>query len=340
MKFFERKETYIIAEISANHNGDIDRAKAIIHEAANAGANAIKLQTYTADTLTIPCKNEYFTIKGTAWEGRTLYDLYEEAHTPWEWHAELVQYARDLNLDCFSTPFDTTAVDFLESLNVPCHKVASFELVDIPLLKKIASTQKPVIMSTGMGSLAEIDEAVKTLRQNGCPEIALLKCTSAYPALPEEANLSTIPNLSETFKCVAGLSDHTLGSAVAVAAVALGAKVVEKHFTLSRSDGGPDSGFSMEPQEFKQMVEDIRTVENAVGSVCYELTEKQKDSIIFRRSLFVVKDVREGEELTEENVRSIRPGYGMHTRYYDDVIGKKARHDIKSGTPVSWSLVL
>lgn len=332
--------TYIIAEISANHNQDINRAKAIIAEAAKAGADAIKMQTYTADTLTIDCNNEHFVVKGTAWEGRTLYDLYDEAHTPWEWHAELIKYANELGLDCFSTPFDSTAVDFLEELNVPCHKVASFELVDMLLLKKIASTGKPVIMSTGMGSLSEIDEAVKTLRNNGCPEIVLLKCTSAYPALPKEANLLTIPNLSETFNCVAGLSDHTMGSAVAVAAVSIGAKVVEKHITLSRADGGPDSGFSMEPHEFKQMVADIRTVEEALGTVSYDLTEKQQVSTAFRRSLFVVKDMKAGETFTHENVRSIRPGNGLHTRHYDTIIGKKVKIATPKGTPLSFDIVV
>lgn len=331
--------TYIIAELSANHNNDIERAKRIIRAAAEAGADAIKLQTYTADTMTIKCSNEYFQIKGTSWDGRNLYELYEEAHTPWEWHPELVSYAKELGMECFSTPFDVTAVDFLESLDVPCHKVASFELVDIPLLKKIASTGKPVIMSTGMGTLAEIDEAVKVLRDNGCHQIILLKCTSAYPALPEEANLLTIPNLSETFGCVSGLSDHTLGSAVAVAAVSLGAKVVEKHFTLSRDDGGPDSGFSMEPDEFKQMVADIRVVEKALGHVCYDLTEKQKVSTSFRRSLFVVKDIKKGETFTPENVRAIRPANGMHTRNIEAVMGRCAKISLKKGTPLQWEYI-
>ncbi len=259
-----------------NHNGSIERAESILRAAADAGADAVKLQTYTADTLTIPCDNEYFRIKGTIWEGRTLHDLYQEAHTPWEWTPRLMALAKDLGMDCFSTPFDATAVDFLEGCGVSRYKVASFEVVDIPLLKKIAATGKPVIMSTGMATLAEIDEAVRTLRDNGTTDLTLLKCTSAYPAPPEEANLRTIPHMAQAFGCNAGLSDHTMGSAVAVAAVALGATVIEKHFTLSRADGGPDGSFSMEPYEFKQMVQDIRTTEKALGSVCYDLTEKQK----------------------------------------------------------------
>ena len=331
-----RNNTYIIAEVSANHNGSIERAESIIRAAADAGADAVKLQTYTADTLTIPCDNEYFRIKGTLWEGKTLHDLYQEAHMPWEWQPRLKALANDLGMDCFSTPFDATAVDFLEKMNVPCHKVASFEVVDIPLLKKIASTGKPVIMSTGMASLAEIDDAVTTLRENGTTELALLKCTSAYPAPPEEANLRTIPHLAQAFNCVAGLSDHTLGSAVAVGAVAVGARIIEKHFTLARADGGPDSAFSMEPHEFRQMVQDIRTVEKALGTVCYDLTPKQKESKVFRRSLFVVKDMKAGEVFTEENVRSIRPGYGVLPKVLCDFLGRKAIVSIPKGTPLSW----
>ena len=332
------EQCIIVAEVSANHNQSVERAEAIIRAAADAGADAVKLQTYTADTLTIPCDNEYFRIKGTLWKGRTLYDLYQEAYTPWEWHPRLMQLANDLGMACFSTPFDATAVDFLESLNVPCHKVASFELVDIPLLRKIATTGKPVIMSTGMASLAEIDEAVRTLRENGTRDITLLKCTSSYPAPPEEINLRTIPHLVDAFGCPAGLSDHTVGSAVAVAAVALGAEMIEKHFTLSRTDGGPDGAFSMEPEEFKRMVQDIRTVERALGYVNYALTGKEQESIVFRRSLFAVEDVVAGEPFTEKNVRSIRPGYGLHTRYYEDILGQMAVRDIEKGTPMSWEL--
>lgn len=328
----------IVAELSANHNQSPERAEAIIRAAAEAGADAVKLQTYTADTMTIPCDNEYFRIKGTLWEGRTLYDLYQQAHTPWEWHPRLMALANELGMLCFSTPFDASAVDFLESLNAPCHKIASFELVDIPLLKKIASTGKPVIMSTGMATLAEIDEAVRTLREHGTKSLALLKCTSSYPALPEEINLRTISHLAEAFDCPSGLSDHTMGSAVAVAAVALGACIIEKHFTLSRADGGPDSTFSMEPNEFKRMVRDIRTVEKALGRVSYTRTQKERESVVFRRSLFVVDDVKAGEAFTEKNLRAIRPGHGLHTRHYQDILGRAAARDIKKGTPLSCEL--
>lgn len=337
---FARERTFIIAELSANHNGRVERAEALVRAAADAGADAVKLQTYTADTLTIPCANKYFRIKGTLWEGKTLYELYQEAAMPWEWQPRLKAFANDLGMDCFSTPFDATAVDFLESMDVPCHKVASFEVVDIPLLKKIASTGKPVIMSTGMASLTEIDEAVTTLRENGTKELALLKCTSAYPASPEEANLRTIPHLAQAFNCIAGLSDHTLGSAVAIGAVTVGARIIEKHFTLARADGGPDSAFSMEPQEFKQMVQDIRIAEKALGTVCYELTPEQKNSIVFRRSLFVVKDITIGDVFTEENVRSIRPGNGLHPRYYQLILNKRSRCDIPAGTPLSWKHII
>lgn len=339
LSLIKNNNCYLIAEISANHNGSIERAEALVRAAAEAGADAVKLQTYTADTLTIPCDNEYFRIKGTLWEGKTLYDLYQEAYTPWEWQPRLKALANDLGMDCFSTPFDATAVDFLEEMNVPCHKVASFEVVDIPLLKKIASTGKPAIMSTGMASLAEIDEAVTTLRENGTRELALLKCTSAYPAPPEEANLRTIPHLAQAFNCVAGLSDHTLGSVVAVGAVAVGARIIEKHFTLARADGGPDSAFSMEPDEFKQMVQDIRTVEKALGTVCYDLTPKQKESKVFRRSLFVVKDMEAGEVFTEENVRSIRPGYGLPPKMLDNIWGRHAARFIEKGTPLTFDII-
>lgn len=329
--------TFLVAELSANHNGSIERAEAIIRAAAEAGADAVKLQTYTADTLTIACDNEYFRIKGTLWEGRTLHDLYQEAQTPWEWMPRLMALAADLGLDCFSTPFDATAVAFLEQCGVSRYKVASFELVDLPLLKTIAATGKPVILSTGMGTLAEIDEAVRCLRENGAGELTLLKCTSAYPAPPEEANLRTIPHLAQAFGCRAGLSDHTMGSAVAVAAVALGATAIEKHFTLARADGGPDGSFSMEPEEFRQMVRDIRQVEKALGTVSYALTEKQRESVVFRRSLFVVRDIAEGEELTETNVRCIRPGHGLAPKFLPLVLGRRAARALKRGTPLDWA---
>jgi pseudaminic acid synthase len=331
---------YIVAEVSANHNQSIERARQIIREAKKSGADAVKLQTYTADTLTIDCDAEWFKVPAsTLWSGKTLHQLYSEAYTPWEWHSELFKVARDEGLDCFSSPFDATAVDFLEELDTVVYKVASFEIVDIPLLKKIAKTGKPVIVSTGMASLSEIDEAVKTLRAAGSGSIALLKCTSAYPAPPETMNLRTIPHLSEAFDVVAGLSDHTLGSCVAVAAVALGAAIVEKHFTLSRADGGPDAAFSLEPAEFTRMVADIRQAERALGKVSYEPGPEESKSLCFRRSLFVVNDVRAGERLTEANVRSIRPGHGLAPRYMPQVMGKAAACDIARGTPLGWDLV-
>jgi pseudaminic acid synthase len=331
---------YIVAEMSANHSQDFGQAVQIIHAAKDAGADAVKLQTYTPDTITIDCNNEYFRIgKGTIWAGRTLYDLYKEAYTPWEWQPKLKEVADDLGLDLFSSPFDHTAVDFLETMGVPAYKIASFELVDLPLIRRVAQTGKPIIMSTGMAALAEIDEAVHTAREAGATQIALLKCTSAYPAAPEEMNLRTIPHLSEAFQVPAGLSDHTLGIAIPVVAVALGACIVEKHFTLSRSIPGPDSSFSLEPEEFKAMVKAIRTTEKALGKINYEITPKEAVSRAFRRSLFIVKDMKADEKFTEENVRSIRPGYGLPTRYLNSIIGRKAVKNIKMGTPLSWDLV-
>jgi len=331
---------YIVAEISANHNQSYDRAVGIIRAAKKAGADAIKLQTYTPDTLTIDSDQDWFQIPGdSAWAGKTLYQLYSEAYTPWEWHPKLKEVANSLGLDLFSTPFDASAVDFLEGLGFPAHKVASFEIVDLPLLRKIARTGKPVIVSTGMASLGEIDEAVNTLRANGSSQIALLKCTSAYPASPAEMNLRTIPHLSSTFDVVVGLSDHTLGISVAIAAVAVGVSIVEKHLTLSRSEGGPDSSFSMLPDEFAEMVKGIRQVDQALGRISYERTSSEIKSQCFRRSLFVVQDVKVGERLTEENVRSIRPGYGLLPRYLGEVLGKKAACDIRRGTPLTWDLI-
>jgi pseudaminic acid synthase len=331
----KNRSVYIIAELSANHNGSLDRARESVRAVAKTGADAVKLQTYTADTLTIDCDNEYFRISGgTLWDGRTLYDLYKEAYTPWEWHAELQKVAHECGLDLFSTPFDETAVDFLEELNVPCHKVASFELVDIPLLKIIGSTKKPVIMSTGMASEEEIQEALDALRSMGCPDVTLLKCTSAYPAKPEDANLNTIPDMAGKFGCKVGLSDHTLGIAVPVAAVALGACVIEKHFTLARADGGADSGFSLELEEFKAMVDAVRIAEDALGKIRYGGSLGDEKSKIFRRSLFVVKNIKNGEVFTPENVRSIRPGYGLAPKYYEEVIGREAACDVMRGTPL------
>lgn len=331
--------TFIIAEMSANHLQDYDRAVRLLHAAKTAGADAVKLQTYTPDTITLDCNNEHFTVRGTIWEGRRLHDLYAEAHTPWEWQPRLKREAEALGLTLFSTPFDATAVDFLEAMGVELYKVASFELVDLPLLRKIGSTGKPVIMSTGMASLEEIAEAVETLRSSGAGEIALLKCTSAYPAPVEEANLRTIPHLAQTFGVVAGLSDHTPGIAVPVAAVALGARIIEKHMTLRRDEGGPDAAFSLEPEEFAQMVRAVRDAEQAVGRVCYELTEQQRASAVFRRSLFVARDMRAGEPFTEDKVRSVRPGNGLHTRHLEEVLGRRAKRDIPAGTPLTWDMV-
>ena len=335
----EGEPCYVVAEVSANHNQSYERAVDIIKAAKRCGADAVKLQTYTADTITIDSDREWFRIPGDSlWAGKTLYQLYSEAYTPWDWQPRLQKVAHQLGLDLFSTPFDATAVEFLEQLRVPAFKVASFEIVDVPLLQKIARTGKPVIVSTGMASLSEIEQAVKTLRQSGSGGIALLKCTSAYPASPKSMNLRTIPHLRATFDVVAGLSDHTLGDTVAVVAVGLGASIVEKHFTLSRADGGPDSAFSMEPAEFAAMVKAIRETEEALGRVCYERAGDE-ESTWARRSLFVVRDVKTGERLTEENVRSIRPAHGLPPVHLHDVLGKKATCDIQRGTPLTWDLV-
>jgi pseudaminic acid synthase len=332
--------TYIVAELSANHRQSFDEAVRLVEAAKDAGADAVKLQTYTPDTITIDSDASPFRIGGgTLWDGRTLYDLYSEAYTPWEWQPRLKEIANDLDLALFSTPFDHTAVDFLQDMAMPVYKVASSELVDLPLIRRIAQTGKPVIMSTGMATLAEIDEAVTTAREAGATQIALLKCTSAYPASPEEMNLRTIPHLAEAFCVPIGLSDHTLGIAVPVAAVALGACIVEKHFTLTRDIPGPDSAFSLEPDEFRAMVEAIRMAEKALGRVCYEVGEHEAASRVFRRSLFVVQDMKVGEVFTSRSVRSIRPGYGLHTRYLGEVLGRRAAQDIARGTPLSWDLI-
>jgi pseudaminic acid synthase len=328
---------YLIAELSANHHQDIATARSLIQEAREAGADAIKLQTYRADSLTIDCDRDEFVIgKGSIWEGRKLFDLYGEAFTPWEWHGELFELANSLGMQCFSTPFDRNAVDFLERLDPPCYKIASFELVDLPLVEYVASKGRPIIMSTGMGSLSEISEAVEVIR-NACVPLALLKCTSAYPATPDSMNLRTIPHLAEAFDVPAGLSDHTLGVAVPIAAVALGACIIEKHMTLSREAPGPDSAFSLEPPEFRSMVEAVRTVEKAKGNISYQLTESEQASKVFRRSLFAVADIARGELLTHDNVRSIRPGYGLPPKYLRHLLGHKASRDIPYGTPIRWS---
>lgn len=332
--------TYVVAELSANHNQSFDQAVAIIEAARIAGADAVKLQTYTADTLTISSSEDCFrVVGGTLWDGRNLHELYSEAYTPWEWQPKLKEIANSLRLDLFSSPFDNSAVDFLERMAVPAYKIASFEIVDLPLIRRVAITGKPVIISTGMASLEEIDEAVKTFHLAGGRQLVLLKCTSAYPAPLQEMNLRTIPHLAQTYGVPIGLSDHTLGIAAPVAAVALGAVMVEKHLTLSRSISGPDSAFSLEPSEFKEMVDAIRDVEKALGRVSYGAGLNESRSRNFRRSLFVVRDVQSGEAFTYENVRSIRPAHGLHTRHLEEVVGRHAARDIKCGTPLSWSLV-
>lgn len=326
--------TYIIAEMSANHAGSIENAKAIIRAAKEAGADCIKLQTYTPDTLTIDCDSEYFRIENGTWEGENLYQLYEKAFTPWEWHAELKEEADRIGIDFFSTPFDNSAVDFLETIGVEFYKIASFELVDIPLLRYVASKGKPIIMSTGMATLSEIEEAVSAIHQEGNNQIALLRCASAYPAITDEMNLLTMRNMGETFDVPVGLSDHSMGSIGAVTAVALGAKIIEKHFCLSREIENPDASFSMNPEEFKQMVSDIRQAEKAIGVVKYGSTKQEEANVIFRRSIFVVKDIEKGEKLTTENIRIIRPGYGLAPKYYNEVIGQVALCNMKRGTPL------
>jgi N-acetylneuraminate synthase len=334
------RPAYIIAELSANHNHHFEEAVKLVQAARSAGADAVKLQTYTADTLTIRSDRPEFRIcGGTLWDGRTLHDLYGEAFTPWEWQPKLKAVADELGLHLFSTPFDPTAVDFLEQMGVPAHKVASFEIVDLPLVERIARTGKPVIMSTGMATLAEIADAVDTVRRTSNNQLALLKCTSAYPAAPSGMNLRTIPHLAEAFGVPAGLSDHTLGIAVPVAAVALGACIIEKHLTLSRSVPGPDSAFSLEPHEFKAMVEAVRTAEQAIGEVHYGVGPDEAKSRVFRRSLFAVKDVKAGEPFTPSNVRSIRPGHGLAPKLLPAVLGRKAVRAVAAGTPISWDLV-
>ncbi len=330
---------YIVAEMSANHLGDLDRAKAILRAAKEAGADAVKLQTYTPDGMTLDCDKPFFRIEGTVWHGRTLHELYGEAQTPWEWHAPLQRIARDLGIQLFSTPFDARAVAFLQELDFPVLKIASFECVDIPLLRFAAATGKPLIVSTGMATLSEIAEAVSAVREAGGRELALLKCVSAYPAPAEAMNLRTIPDLAQRFGTVVGLSDHTLGVSVAVAAVTLGASIIEKHLTLARADGGPDGSFSLEPDEFRAMVEAIRTVEAALGEIRYGESDAEQESRALRRSLFAVKDVPAGATLNEENVRAIRPGHGLHPRHLADVLGRRARVAIERGTPLSWDLV-
>ncbi|WP_369380988.1 pseudaminic acid synthase [Lysinibacillus fusiformis] len=333
---------FIIAEMSGNHNQSLERALHLVELAAEAGVDALKLQTYTPDTITLDVHTGEFFIQGDGniWRGNSLYNLYKEAHTPWEWHKEIFAKAQELGLLAFSSPFDETAVDFLETLNVPAYKIASFENVDIPLIKKVARTGKPMIISTGMATAAELDEAVRAAREEGNNQIILLKCTSTYPATPANSNLVTIPHLKEMFSTEIGLSDHTMGVGVSVTAVALGATVIEKHFTTSRAEGGVDSEFSMEPHELKMLVEETKRAWQSLGNVSYGPTSAEKESAKFRRSLYIGSDLKAGDILTEQNVRNVRPGLGLPTKYYDLVIGKSIKHDVKKGTPLSWELLL
>ena len=332
-------EPYVICELSGNHNGSLDRALQLIDAAAATGADAIKIQTYTPDTITIDHDGPGFRIEGGLWGGRTLYDLYGEAQTPFEWHEPLFARARELGVTLFSTPFDESAVDLLEELGAPAYKIASFEAVDLPLIARVARTGKPMIISTGMANLDEIGEAVRTARDNGCSEIVLLHCVSSYPAPDEQSNVRTVPDLAQRFGVVSGLSDHTFGSAVAVASIALGGCVVEKHFTLRRADGGPDAAFSLEPDEFRTLVTDCKRAWRSLGKATYDLQGCERGSIVFRRSLYVVRDISAGEALTRENVRSIRPGHGLAPRHLPDVLGRRAARDLKRGDPLGWDSV-
>ena len=341
VNFTNLQKPFIVAEMSGNHNQSLERAIKIVEAAKEAGVDAVKLQTYTADTMTIDKSDGEFFIndKNILWYGQSLYELYQKAYTPWEWQEKIFARCRELGLICFSTPFDATAVDFLENLNTPCYKIASFENIDLPLIKKVAQTSKPIIASTGMASVAEIAELADTARENGCNDLTLLKCTSTYPATPKNTNLKTIPHIRKLFNCNVGLSDHTLGIGVAVAGVAFGATVIEKHFTLSRADGGINAAFSMEPQEMRQLVRECNEAWEAVGEVCYELTEEEKASCAYRRSLYIVEDLKKGDALTEENIRIIRPSYGLPPKYYDVLLGKKVICDVKRGTALTWNII-
>jgi len=332
---------FIIAEMSGNHNQSLERAMAIVEAAAKAGAHALKLQTYTADTITLNVRNSEFEIadQNSLWKGQNLHDLYKKAYTPWEWHKPIFDRATKLGMLCFSSPFDETAVDFLETLNVPAYKIASFENNHLPLIKKVAATGKPVIISTGMATIADLHDAVSTARDAGCKDLILLKCTSTYPADPQNTNVLTMPHMKELFQCEIGLSDHTMGVGVAVAAVTLGASVVEKHFTLSRADGGVDSAFSLEPDELAMLVVETERAWKSLGKVTYGPTEAEKKSLIFRRSLFVSKDMHVGEVFSEENIRCVRPGSGLAPKFIDEVLGRKINKDTAEGTPLSWDLI-
>ena len=339
-KIGEGYPVYIVAEMSANHLQDIERAKGIILAAKESGADAVKFQTYRPDTITIDCRGkDFMATKGSIWEGQNLYQLYEKAYMPWEWHKELFCYAAEIGITCFSSPFDPSSVDLLEELNVPAYKIASYEIMDIPLIKKVAQTGKPIIFSTGVATLADIELAMETCKLVGNENVILLKCVSEYPTPYEDINLRTIVNMKDTFDCIVGLSDHSMGSAVGVAATTLGGRMIEKHITLCRKDGGPDGSFSMEPEEFSNMVTDVRNIEKALGKVTYELTTKQKIGKKNSRSLYVIEDICAGEVFTEDNIRSIRPGYGIEPKYLDKIIGKKAICDLKKGTAMDWRYI-
>ncbi|AIK38931.1 pseudaminic acid synthase [Bacillus pseudomycoides] len=340
-KISRNHQPFIIAEMSGNHNQSLERALQIVEAAARAGAHALKIQTYTADTMTLDIDNKDFKIEDTnsLWKGNTLYKLYQQAYTPWEWHKPLFDKCTELGIIPFSTPFDETAVDFLESLNVPCYKIASFENTDIPLIRKAASTGKPLIISTGMATISELDETVTAARLAGCKDLILLKCTSTYPASPENTNIHTIPHMRELFQCEVGLSDHTLGVGAAIASVAMGATVIEKHFTLSRADGGVDSAFSMEADELNSLVVETERAWKSLGKIYYGPTDMEKSSLKFRRSLYVAQDMKAGDLLTTENIKAIRPGYGLAPKYLPILLGKKVKKDVAKGTPVSWDLI-
>lgn len=332
---------FIVAEMSGNHNQSLERALEIVEAAAKAGAHALKIQTYTADTMTLDLADGEFVVtdEGSLWQGETLYALYKKAYTPWEWHGPIFDRCRELGLECFSTPFDESAVDFLETLKIPCYKIASFENTDLPLIRKVAATGKPMIISTGMATVAELDEVVRAARESGCNDLMLLKCTSTYPASPESTHILTIPHMRELFGCEVGLSDHTMGIGVAVASVALGASVIEKHFTLRRADGGVDSAFSLEPEEFRDLVAETERAWQALGKISYGPSEGEKASLQYRRSLYIAQDMKAGEVLTKDNLRAIRPGLGLPPKYFDMLLGKKVGRDVKRGTPVSWDLL-
>jgi N-acetylneuraminate synthase len=340
-KIGSTEKPFIIAEMSGNHNQSLDRALEIVEAAAKAGAHGLKIQTYTPDTMTLDLNEREFHINDpdSLWAGKSLYELYDEAYTPWEWHKPIFDRARLLGIIPFSTPFDDTAVDFLENLNVPCYKIASFENTDLPLIRRVAATGKPLIISTGMATIAELDETVRAARESGCRDLVLLKCTSTYPTTADNTNIMTIPHMRELFDCEVGLSDHTMGVGVSVASIALGATVIEKHFTLNRANGGVDSAFSMEPAEMAQLVTETEQAWQALGKITYGTTQSEEKSRIFRRSLYITKDLKAGDVLTRENVRAIRPGHGLAPKYFDIILGKKVVKDIKKGCPLSWDLL-